>query len=376
MRVVRETAGIALPFAAGVLLAVFSGYGAISSGPYFPMIAYVSMSSAMLVLMSPARRMSWTGWLWLPCGIAAMSAGMICGITSAHIGINADSTVPIFSRAASLAEGWGLRMQDAIDRLPFRDDRCNALAKALVTGEKADIPESVISAFSSSGASHILALSGLHLGIIYGIINRLFSIFGNHHRIWIPRSAVIILMCGFYTLATGAGPSIVRSFLFILLAESARLSHRHASTGQLLFAAIIIQLTISPQSVRSAGFQLSYSAMAGIAFILPHLQSMWPGSIFDDRPFTKCIRKIWNICAMSISCQLTTAPLAWLHFGTFPKHFLLTNLLALPLTAMIIPVLLVTLLLESFGICPQLALSACEALLTALISALEVIGTM
>ena len=267
-------------------------------------------------------------------------------------------------------------MQDAIDRLPFRDDRCNALAKALVTGEKADIPESVISAFSSSGASHILALSGLHLGIMYGIINRLFSIFGNHHRIWIPRSAVIILMCGFYTLATGAGPSIVRSFLFILLAESARLSHRHASTGQLLFAAIIIQLTISPQSVRSAGFQLSYSAMAGIAFILPHLQSMWPGSIFDDRPFTKCIRKIWNICAMSISCQLTTAPLAWLHFGTFPKHFLLTNLLALPLTAMIIPVLLVTLLLESFGICPQLALSACEALLTALISALEVIGTM
>ena len=376
MRVVRETAGIALPFAAGVLLAVISGYGSASSGSHVPILVSISMSTAMLILMSPARRIYGSGWIWLLCSIAMMSAGMICGITSAHIGINAADIGSVFSRARCLAEEWGLRMQESIDRLPFLDDRCNAIAKALVTGEKGDIPNTVISAFRDSGASHILALSGLHLGIIYSIITHSFSILGNHHRIWIPRSIVIILLCGFYTLATGAGASIVRAFLFILLAESARLSLRHISTGQLFFAALVIQLTISPQSVRSAGFQLSYAAMAGIAFILPHLQSFWPGSIFKDRPFTKCVRKIWDICAMSISCQITTAPLVWIHFGTFPKHFLLTNLIALPLTAMIIPVLLVTLLLESFGICPQLALSACEALLTALISALEVIGTM
>ena len=376
MRVERETAGIALPFAAGVLLAVCSGYCMTSSGSYFPTVTSIFLSSAMLLMISPSRRMFGPGWLWLFLSIAAMSAGMLCGITSAHTWVNTGGSVSIFSRVSCLAEEWGLRMQDAIDRLPFQDGRCNAIAKALITGERGDIPKTVISAFRDSGASHILALSGLHLGIIYGIINRLASIFGNHHRIWIPRSVVIILLCGFYTLATGAGASIVRAFLFILLAESARLTHRHGSTGQLLSAALIIQLTLSPQSVRSAGFQLSYAAMAGIAFILPHLQSIWPGNIFDDRPLTKGVRRIWDICAMSISCQITTAPLAWFHFGTFPKYFLLTNLLALPLTGLIIPSLLVAVFLETLGICPEFVITVCEALITALTSALEVIGTM
>ena len=140
--------------------------------------------------------------------------------------------------------------------------------------------------------------------------------------------------------------------------------------------ALILQLTLFPLSAKSVGFQLSYAAMSGIAFILPGLKSFWRGSIYDDRPFIRCIRRIWNACAMSISCQITTAPLAYLYFGTFPKHFLLTNLMALPLTGLVIPAIITTVVLESLGICPHFAVRLTEALISTLIYILDVIAGM
>lgn len=266
MKVERETAGFALPFAAGVLLAVYSGYWIRTSTFHAPAV-FSAAAVSLVFLMHPLRKKYSPGLQWVLVGLAALTAGMVCGITAAHISVGA-----ISSRVEIWAEGWGLKMQEAIDRIPFSDNRCNAVAKALVTGERSDIPREIVLAFRESGASHILALSGLHLGIIYGIVKHSLSILGNHHRLWIPRSLATILICGFYTIATGAGPSIVRAFLFIVLAESGRLTHRHRSTGQLLLAALVIQLAISPMSARSVGFQLSYAAMAGIAFIFPRLK--------------------------------------------------------------------------------------------------------
>lgn len=371
MIVERETAGFALPFMVGVLLAAYSGYCLQNFPSPVPTAAFIATGLPLTLLMHPARKTSGIYLQWALIGVAALSAGMICGFTSLHISAGAVS-----SRMEIWAEGWGLRMQMAIDRIPFSDIRCNAVAKALLTGERSEIPRDIILAFRESGASHILALSGLHLGIIYAIINRSLSILGNHCWLWIPRSLTIILICGFYTIATGAGPSIVRAFLFIVLAESGRLTHRHHSTGQVLLAALVIQLTISPMSIKHVGFQLSYAAMAGIAFIFPRIRSLWPGNIHEDRFLTKCTRRMWEVCAMSFSCQLTTGPLAWMYFRTAPEHFLLTNLLTLPLTGLIIPAVIVTLILNSLGICPLVVVEATEWLISAMTWILKMIATM
>jgi competence protein ComEC len=371
MKVERESAGFALPFLAGVLLAVYSGYCIRSSPSPLPTAAFIAAGLSLACLTDPVRKRSGLFWQWVFVGLAALSAGLICGFTSEHI-----SVAEVSSKMEIRAEGWGLRMQEAIDRIPFRDNRCNAVAKALVTGERSGIPSEIVLAFRESGASHILALSGLHLGIIYGIVKHSLSILGNHHRLWIPRSLATILICGFYTIATGAGPSIVRAFLFIVLAESGRLTHRHRSTGQLLLAALVIQLAISPMSARSVGFQLSYAAMAGIAFIFPRLKEFWPGSVYDDSLLIKLTRRIWEICAMSVSCQITTGGLAWLYFGTLPRHFLLTNLLAIPLTGLIIPALIVTLVLSGTGLCPTIVVQMTEWLISSLIRILEIIAMM
>lgn len=371
MKVERETAGVALPFTAGILLAVYSGYCIQASMSLIPAGTFIAAGLSLTLLMHPSRRNSGILLQWLLIGSTALFTGILCGITSIHISVSETS-----SCLSLWMEGWGMKMQEAIDRIPFEDVRCTAVAKALVTGDRSSIPKDVIIAFRESGASHILALSGLHLGIIYSILRRLMSVPGNFKRLWFPRSVIIMLTCGFYTIATGASASIVRAFLFIVLAECSRMTHRYRSTGQLFFAALIIQLTISPLSLKSVGFQLSYAAMAGIAFILPWLKGLWPGNIYDDSALIRSIRHIWELCAMSIACQITTGPLAWVYFGTLPKHFLLTNLLAIPLTGLIISATITTLLLTCSGICPIFLIKATEWLISTLIWILEVIAEM
>lgn len=180
-----------------------------------------------------------------------------------------------------------------------------------------------------------------------------------------------MLSCGFYTLATGAGPSVTRAFLFILIGETARLKNRYRDIRSTLMAALIIQIALNPSDIRSAGFQLSYMAIAGIAYIYPWMKSLWPEG--KDFPI---LRKIWNSICMSVSCQITTGPIAWIYFHSFPTHFLLTNLIAIPLTGIIIPLSLLTLALSSTGICPDILINTTEALIMAMTRALETISLM
>lgn len=367
MKAERDLAGFALPFAASVTAAVYAGTslcGGISIS------ATTATGLTMLLLLHPAHRRWNDRILWFLIFMAGISAGWLCGAASQLMEV---SMLHHHGPVSSLALRCGSAMQEAIDNLPFADSDTNAIIKALLTGERADIPRKVSEAFRDSGASHILALSGMHLSIVYGILSRLLSILGNSPAAVRARSLLIVLTCGFYTLATGAGESIVRALIFILIGETARLTGRFRSTGSILFGALLIQLAVDPQSARSVGFQLSYAAMAGIAFIFPWLRRLWPS---HDDPRKDPVRWIWNSAAMSLACQLTTGPLAYAYFGTFPTHFLLTNLIAVPLSGMIIPTAIMTLLLSCLGICPGIMLRATEMLVQALSAALSVIASM
>ncbi len=367
----REFAGFVLPFAAGIFIATGIGFISITHNSAASAASLMLVSALLLSMAHPERKSLGSGAAWSVLAVLGLCTGAFTGFTSVIMDIGPSETAAGIRAAAS-----GHRMGEAIDRLPFRERQTNAMIKALTTGERSGIPESVTEAFRDSGASHILSLSGFHLGIIYGIIRWSLSWLGNSQKATRMRSAATIISCGLYTLATGAGASIVRAFLFILLGESARLLHRRQTTASLLMSALVIQLTISPGSIRSVSFQLSYAAMAGIAYIYPRLRNFWPGNPEDDRPLTKGMRRVWNSAAMSISCQLTTGPLAYMYFGSFPMHFLLTNLIALPLTSLIIPLGLIVLILNNIGICPKFLAEATDILVEALVTALEIISDM
>ncbi len=379
MEVEREMAEITLPFAAGVAAVVFfkSPYCDISHIPTG--LAYLVTLATTILLLHPLHKTFSPAVLRTIIITSLVSCGIFCGLAAEIISIGTDSEGGVMKSIETL----GLTMGKAIDRIGFRSPDTNALVKALIVGDRSDIPRHITDAFRESGASHILALSGLHLGIIYGLIYKVLSFSGNTPAIRKIRSVVIILSCGIYTLSVGAGASIVRAYLFIVLGEAARLGGRSTKTGNILMAALFIHLVLDPAALQEAGFQLSYAAMAGIAFIFPHLKGFWPcydeaerktTSLTINRP--KFLKWIWTTAALSISCQVTTAPIAFLHFNTFPVHFLLTNLIALPLTSMIIPLSLMTLTLSSLGICPEIISRATEALVTALSEALEIISTM
>ena len=365
----RDIAGVAIPYTAGTAFAVWAGHFLCRSPHLSASIIYsfIIISSVVLLLPKHHTLPSWV--LRTTICICLCSCGILCGMTSEILSVGK----PYLGSFMEHINGLGRNTGKIIDGIGFRHPETNAVIKALIIGERADIPAHVTDAFRESGASHILALSGLHLGIIYGILTWISSIFGNTPAAKAARSAFIVLTCGLYTLATGAGPSIARAFIFILIGETAKMTGRSWTLTGVLMASLMIHVTIDPHALRNAGFQLSYAAIAGIAFIFPWLRDFWPKK---GGRFKGPLRWIWETAALSISCQITTGPLAYLYFRSFPIHFLLTNLIALPLTGLLIPASILTLCLHMCGICPSILLRATEGLVTALSEALKVVSLM
>lgn len=367
--------------------------------------AYISSATSLLVALtltlitSADRRQAEILLLFL-------TAGVFCAATSTLTSLGAVAGKPLFA-------GLAADFRSMISSIPFPHEGTAPLVNALLTGDRSSLDNSVMNSFRDSGASHILALSGLHLGIIYGILLKVTSIFGKHPTVKAIRSLIIISLCGIYTLATGASPSLVRAFLFILVNETARLTHRSNNPLRVYCTALFIQTAINPQVISSTGFQLSYLAMAGIFLLYPALKKWYPqeeaagdmliekgagltesdglkGVMIDKdccrarRCWTSWMktivsdapRKIWDAAALTISCQVFTGPLAWWKFGTFPKYFLLTNLLSLPLTSAVMLLSVSTSVLFAIGICPDFLISLTDSSASLLLFIMKVISSM
>lgn len=303
---------------------------------------------------------------WCLSAVFAL-AGAFCYLATACRGASAEEEASFMQAVGRCAE----RLREVIDSIPFGHEQSAALIKALLTGERSSLSRATVLAFRASGASHLLALSGLHLGFIYLSIRRICGLIPWRGRTASRvRAAITVGLCGFYTLMTGAGASIVRAFLFICIRETAGICpERKSVPGRTLLWALTIQLALSPTSITSIGFQLSYLAMAGITFILPWMQSWYP-------PSKDPLRKLWDTAALSISCQVTTAPLAWWYFRTFPQYFLLTNIIAMPLCSVVMSLNIATVAMYAIGICPEWLITVTDLSVQSIIASLRIISEM
>lgn len=295
--------------------------------------------------------------------IVPASVGVLCSIALSIL-----KALP----AISAASGAAAALDMAIRRLGFSDRTTPALMGALLTGNKSHLDYDTIEIFRKSGASHLLALSGLHLGFIYTLIRKVLQPLGNNPVIKAVRVGTVIGFCTFYTIMTGAGPSITRALLFIVINETCSLNPERKKSGAgVLSMAFIIQVTAMPGVVRSVGFQLSYLAMAGI-FLLGIPMQKW----FPQGRRTGILKKIWDASAISISCQAFTAPLTWFYFHSFPRHFLLANILALPVTEAAILLSIITITAEGCNISCNPLINACDYIFGLLVRILETISRM
>ncbi len=362
----QNITALSLPFAAGAAAGILlSGCGASVYG-----LAPVSFLLTALagVLLATGRLRS------LPAVLGMVfCAGLCCGLLGSL-------TAP-GRHVATMG-----RVRDLIAAIPYPSASTGGLVQALTTGDRSLLSPETVAAFRQSGASHILALSGLHLGIIYLMLSGLTSVFGHSRPARSLRYAFLVGLSGLYAVATGASPSIVRAFLFILLGETARLLGRRVRPLSVFCGALTLQLVLDPTVIRSVGFQLSYLAMAGIFLVFPVLRAWYPASSAPGAPsrgarprLTDRLdlpRRIWEAAALAISCQLLTAPLAWLRFGTFPRYFLLTNLLAMPLTTVVMVLSVATVLLSALGFCPAFLIVWNDVAVQTLLRLLELIASL
>lgn len=215
--------------------------------------------------------------------------------------------------------------------------RIRAVVKALAYGYQDEIPAGIEESFRQSGAIHLLALSGMHLGLLYGLLLKLLALIGNSPTTKRIRSTVIIAALWAFTIFTGCGVSILRAAVMFSIYEAGVLAGRRRNGLNALSLSAIIITVADPSAPSGISFQLSYAAMTAIFLIFPHLRA-----IVKTR--NRISGRIADACAMTIACQATTAPIILLHFGTFAFYSLLANLLCSPIVSiamLLIPAVLI-----------------------------------
>ena len=158
--------------------------------------------------------------------------------------------------------------------------------------------------------------------------------------------------------------------IFALLREHGNLRLRCTHLRNMLWSAFALHTCIAPRHFSGLGFQMSYLAVAGIAYLFPLLRAFCPEGGLKYSP----MRKIWESASLSISCQATTWPLARLRFGATPGCFLLTNLICLPLTSLLIPLALILTLLSLAGLVWEPSVRLLECMAGMLLRSLEIIA--
>lgn len=356
MKEEKDMLCLSLPFAGAVALGVvLSPSYALAGLIHFALVLCLGFALFRLV----PRRLGFYIGLMVLCGL-------FCGFTGGLQGLSLADDAGVFSSIrTSLAA--------AVDSLDFPSPDTGALVKALALGDKSSLSPELREAFRASGAAHILALSGLHLGVFYLCLNYLLAPLGKAPAIKKFKSLTIITLTAGYVLLSGCSPSIVRAGLFILLREGAGLLHRKISLLRSVLAALMLQLIISPVQITSAGFQLSYLAVTGIAVLYPPLRDLWPS---EGRERLDIPYKIWKLSCLSLSCQIFTAPVAYIRFGSLPKYFLLANLMALPAAGLGTGLSMLAVTGSGAGWCPAPLIQLLDSVLSALVWILKTISTM
>lgn len=209
------------------------------------------------------------------------------------------------------------------------DDEQYAILAAMTLGDKSALTHELRETYSITGASHVLALSGLHLGIIYLLLYRLTL---GRRRFWLSQTLIVLCIWAFAFL-TGLSTSVMRSATMISIYALFAVAGRHRSPINLLCFTAIVMLIVSPGAIYDVSFQLSFVAVLSILLWLPLIERFLPEYYFERHPFQ---RFIYNMVGMSLAAQIGVAPIIAYHFGRFSTYFLFTNFLVIPLATIIL----------------------------------------
>lgn len=234
----------------------------------------------------------------------------------------------------------GLRSKD------FKPDEL-AIIQALLLGQRQEVSQEIYSNYSAAGVIHILAVSGLHVGIILLLLNQMLQPLERFPSGKIVKTILILLLMWGFAVLAGLSPSVVRAVsMFSFVAVGMQLNRR-TSILNTLFMSLLVLLLINPGFINQVGFQLSYAAVFSIVLIQPHLFEIYKGD-------SRLIKYFWGIFTVTLAAQIGVLPLSLFYFHQFPGLFFLSNLVILPFLGIILGVGIIVLLLALLNLLPNL----------------------
>lgn len=250
---------------------------------------------------------------------------------------------------------WSLRLRSRlmqVIRSSHLTPKQQSISEALILGWRADIDPSTQQQFRDAGITHLLCVSGLHVGIISGLVGHLFFFLGNGPRVKRLRGLIQLLAIWFFVLISGMAPSTLRAawmFTFVVIGQ---MFFARPPTFNALASSALLLLLFRPGLLFDVGFQLSYTAVVAILLFHRPLFSLIPLPNKDDIAYKPLLPKVmltilrwlWSWTCLSTVAQLSTLPITLYYFHQFPLYFLIANLTIVPFSALLLASILLLLL--------------------------------
>lgn len=234
-----------------------------------------------------------------------------------------------------------------------------AVIQALVLGQRDDISEEVYNNYKNAGAVHILAVSGLHVGILLLLLQFLFTPLEKLSKGKILKLVFVVLLLWGYAFIAGLSPSIVRAVTMFTFVAYAMHLNRPTNSFNIVTLSMFFILLVKPLFLFQVGFQMSYAAVFAIVWIYPKLQRFW-------FPENIAVRKAWQLLAVSISAQLGVLPISLFYFHQFPALFFISNLVIVPFLGLILGMGILVIILSLWDFVPKFLVVAYDAIIWAM----------
>lgn len=231
-------------------------------------------------------------------------------------------------------------LKERYEKLGFKGDEL-AILTALTVGEKEELSEEIKEVYSVSGASHVLAISGLHIGLLYVILWILLTPLRKRKHFKFMSVLLIVSTLWLFAALTGFPASVVRSVTMFSLIALSSLTQERPHTINTLASAAFVMLLFQPLWLFEIGFQMSFAAVLAIVTLNPFFSSLWPTK-------NKILSRFRDLLSVSIAAQIGVAPIVAFYFHRFSIYFILANLCAIPMVTLIMYMTLLMLVLSPF----------------------------
>ncbi|MFM2134818.1 MAG: hypothetical protein RL021_218, partial [Bacteroidota bacterium] len=230
--------------------------------------------------------------------------------------------LPVASTFMSVLESWQQRLVGVYRAAGFSGNELGVVS-ALVLGDDGEVEPELIHAFAASGTLHVLSVSGMHVALVHGAVERLLVLLFRRKRNRWPKFTVSLFVLWAYALLTGFSPAVRRAAAMLSLILLGKTTGRSVDTWNLLSGSLLILVAAQPGLLCESGFQLSYAAVAGIVGFYPWLRSRIGEA-------GRAGELLLTSVSVALAAQWFTFTLGLYYFHRFPNYFLPANLIIIP----------------------------------------------